>query len=160
MGRWIGMSDRQAAKYGCITSSTGVRTIRMGSRARRLPMTGSCARNGAKMATSRAQREVLQALEGRVQQLVAARARRELGLRRRDGREDELPPRRARACSLRPGTRGGGPMRARAVAAARRSAATGGAAASYVGGCCRSVGCLKRCGSCSRAALVLLHCCE
>ena len=40
--------------------------------------------------------EVLQPLEGRVQQLVAARARRELGLRRRDGREDELPPRRAR----------------------------------------------------------------
>ena len=72
MGRWIGMSDRQAAKYGCITSSTGVRTMRMGSRARRLPMTGSCARNGEDGHVE-GPTEVLQALERGIQQLVAAR---------------------------------------------------------------------------------------
>ena len=94
MGRWIGMSDRQAAKYGCITS----RPASGPSGWARGP--GGCrwraVARGGEDGHVEGPREVLQALERRVQQLVAARARRELGLRRRDGREDELPPRRAR----------------------------------------------------------------
>ena len=61
-----------------------------------MPTTGSCARNGAKIATSRAQLKYFRPRGRGVEKLVAARPRRELGLRRRDGREDELPPRRAR----------------------------------------------------------------